>query len=329
MGAVTALAQTAGNATIRGRVADSQGGSIAGASVQLINEATSDVRKATTDKQGTYVFVGVFPGTYTLKTEMAGFKAVEKKNNVIRQNDSRGIDVQLDIGQITDVVTVVGQVEEIQTETGAREGILNAKQIDNISIISRSPLELMRIMPGVVAPESATMEVVGNGSGPNATNAYAVNGVRGSNNSVSLDGSRMIDIGSNSGVIITPNTDMVQEVKVQASNYAAEFGNAGVHVSAITKGGASEFHGTLYNYVRHNKLAANDRSRTILGEQTTLAAKRPETQYWYPGINISGPVVLPGSSFNKNRDKMFFFAAFEYQRRTAHSAVSRTPPTSI
>ncbi len=327
MGAVTALAQTAGNATVRGRVADAQGGSITGASVQLINEATNDVRKTTTDKQGMYVFAGVFPGTYTLKTEMAGFKTVERKQNAIRPYDSKGIDVTLDLGQRTDIVTVVGQVEDIQTETGAREGILNAKQIDTISIISRSPLELLRIMPGVVAPDQLTMENVGNTNGPNSTGGYSVNGVRGSNNAVTLDGSRMIDIGSNNGVIITPNTDMVQEVKVQASNYAAEFGNAGVHVSAITKGGSAEFHGTLYNYVRHNKLAANDRSRTILGDQTTVATARPKTQYWYPGINISGPVILPGSSFNKNRDKMFFFAAFEYQKQDydAGASLGRVP----
>ncbi len=322
LGTVPALAQTAGNATIRGIVSDAQGGTVSGASVQLINEATKDVRKTTSEKSGGYVFVGVFPGTYTLKVEMAGFKISETKQNIIRPNDARAIDVKLELGQITDTLTVVAQVEDIQTETGAREGILNAKQIDNISIISRSPLELLRIMPGVVAPEQATMEVVGNGNGPNATGNYAVNGVRGSNNSVSLDGSRMIDIGSNSGVIITPNTDMVQEVKVQASNYAAEFGNAGVHVSAVTKGGSADFHGTVYTYARHNKLAANDRSRTGLADQTTLAAKRPETQYWYPGVNLSGPVLFPGSDFNKNKDKMFFFLAFEYQKQDYDSGAN-------
>ena len=115
--------------------------------------------------------------------------------------------------------------EYIQTETGAREGVLNAEQIDKLSIIGRSSLELLRILPGVVAPDQSSLESVGFGTGANNTQGYTVNGVRSSNNTVSLDGSALIDIGANSGVIVTLNNDMVEEVKVQSSNYAAEYGS--------------------------------------------------------------------------------------------------------
>ncbi len=124
------------------------------------------------------------------------------------------------------------------------------------------------------------MESVTSGGGANATDAYNVNGVRGGANVVTLDGSRLMDVGSNNGVIIAPNNDIVAEVKVQASNYAAEFGSSGIQVSAITKSGSSEFHGTVYDYLRLTKLAANDRSGPIAnqrpaGEQVPVPRLQP------------------------------------------------------
>src|SRR5881394_717998 len=107
------------------------------------------------------------------------------------------------------------------------------------------------------------MESVSFGGGANNTQGYSVNGIRGSANRVELDGSSLIDIGSNSGVIVTLNNDMVQEVKVEASNFAAEYGAGGMNVSAVTKGGSSRFSGTLYDYTRDYHLAANDRSNSI------------------------------------------------------------------
>ena len=102
---------------------------------------------------------------------------------------------------------------------------------------------------------------------------------------------------------------MVSEVKVQASNYAAEFGSAGVQVNAITKGGSSEFHGTLYDYIRDYHFQANDRSNTYTD------TPRPKSQFQYPGGNLSGPILIPGTGFNKNRDKAFFFLGIEVQRQ--------------
>ncbi|HXK09621.1 MAG TPA: hypothetical protein VMT70_08265, partial [Vicinamibacteria bacterium] len=143
-----------------------------------------------------------------------------------------------------------------------------------------------------------------------------VNGVRGSNTVVTLDGSRLADFGSNNGVIVVPNNDMVSEVKVQSSNYAAEFGSAGVQVNAITKGGSSEFHGTLYDYIRDYHLQAND------GSNRTAGIDRPKSEFQYPGGNISGPILIPGTSFNKNRDKAFFFLGIEVQRQKVDRGAS-------
>lgn len=301
-----AFAQATGTSTIRGTVQDSSGGVLPGATVTLTNVGTRSVSTSVTDGRGGYLAV-VFPGTFDLKVELEGFKTYEQKGIVIIPNDTRGIDVRLEVGLQTETVTVTAVTEVIQTETGAREGVLTAAQIDNLSVIGRSSLELLRILPGVVSPDASAFESVSFGGGANNTQGYTVNGIRSSNNTVSLDGSNLIDIGSNSGVIVGLNNDMVQEVKVQSSNFAAEYGTGGMAVSAVTKAGTSEFHGTLYNYMRHYKFAANDRSNSIAG------VEKPKSTFQYPGGNVGGPISLFG--FNENRDKLFFFAGIEVQRQ--------------
>lgn len=302
------FAQASGTSTIRGTVEDSSGGVLPGATVTITNVGTRNVSTSVTDGRGGYLAV-VFPGTYDLKVELEGFKTYEQKGIVISPNDTRGIDVRLEVGAQTETVTVTAVTEVIQTETGAREGVLTSGQIDNLSIIGRSSLELLRILPGVVAPDASAFESVSFGGGANNTQGYTVNGIRSSNNTVSLDGSSLIDIGSNSGLIVTLNNDMVQEVKVQSSNFAAEFGSGGMSVSAVTKAGTSDFSGTLYDYWRDHRFAANDRSNSITGTD------KPKSTFNYPGGNVGGPIVLPGIDWNSNRDKAFFFVGFEVQRQ--------------
>ncbi len=204
---------TTGN--IRGTIQDSSGGVLPGATVTLTNEGTKAMQTGVSDARGQYILSGIFPGTYDMKVELAGFKTYEQKAIAISPTDNRGIDVRLDVGQQSETVTVTSQVELVQTETGAREGLITAKQIENLSIIGRSALELMRILPGVVT-EFNQGESVSFGGGGNNTMGYTVNGIRSTSNTVTLDGSSLIDIGSNNGVIVSLNNDMVQEVKVQS-----------------------------------------------------------------------------------------------------------------
>jgi hypothetical protein len=305
-GGQSSFAQTSGSATLRGAVRDPQGAVVAGATVTLINERTKDERKAATNDDGGYSFSALTPGTYTIKVEAPGFKKAEQSGIAVETSSTRGLDVGMEVGQPSETVTITATGNQLQTETGAKENTISAKQIENLSIISRSALELLRILPGVVAPDETSLESISFGGGANANAQYHVNGLRGEQNNVTIDGSRMIDIGSNNGTVITANPDMVQEVKIQTSNYAAEHGTSAVQISATTKGGSNAFHGSLYDYVRHHKFQANDRSNSINN------IKRPLSQYNYPGGNIGGPVILPGTKFNRNRDKLFFFVGYEY-----------------
>jgi hypothetical protein len=318
--ATSAFAQNAGS--LRGVITDTSGAVVPGATLTLTDEATKFTRTSVSDAKGGYFFATVAPGHYGLKVEISGFKTRQFTHMRISPNDTKGFDISLEVGGQSEELTVTAEKELIQTETGAREGLITAGQIENLSIISRSPMELLRILPGVVTTQDS-LESVSNGGGANQTNGYNVNGVRGSNNVITLDGSRMIDIGSNNGLIIAPNTDFVSEVKVQSSNYAAEFGSGGVQVAAITKGGSSEFHGTVYDYARMHQLAANDRSNSIAG------VKKPESKYQYPGANLSGPILIPGTGFNKNRDKAFFFFGVELWRQEVDTgSVFHVVPTA-
>jgi hypothetical protein len=316
-----ALAQTSGSATLRGTVKDARGAGVPGATLILINERTKDERKTVSGDEGGYSFSALVPSTYTIKVEAQGFKSAVQSGIAVETSSTRALDLSLDVGQPTETVTVTANADQLQTETGAKENTITASQIENLSIISRSSLELLRILPGVVAPDNTSLESIAFGGGSNASSQYHVNGLRGEQNNVTIDGSRMIDIGANNGTVITANPDMIQEVKVQTSNYAAEHGTSAVQISATTKGGSNAFHGSVYDYFRNYRFQANDRSNTIGG------IARPKSKYNYPGGNIGGPLLLPFTKFNRNRDKLFFFVGYEryYQQVDEGSSFNVVP----
>lgn len=319
-----AFGQTTGSATLRVLVQDPAGAVIPEATVTVSLERTGDKRTAPTSGEGTATFASLPPGVYVVRVESPNFKAFEQRVELYA-SDTRGLEANLEVGSPTETVTVTASAtQQIQTETGARESTITAQQIEDLSVVGRSALELLRTQPGVAAPnpDDPSFQSVGFASGANANNQYNVNGLRGENNNVSIDGSRVIDIGSNNGTIITTNNDMVQEVKIQSSNYAAEYGSSGVQLTATTKGGGQAFHGTIYDYVRHHKLNANDRSRSLFG------IARAEDKYQYPGGNVGGPILLPWTKFNRDRDRLFFFFGLEFQRQTVDpGAVFARVPT--
>src|SRR6266498_3998241 len=141
-GAPSSFAQTSGSATLRGAVRDPRGAFVPGATVTLINEATKDERKTTTNDDGGYAFSALTPGTYTIKVEASGFKTSEQSGIAIETSSTRGLDVGMEVGQPTETVTVTANADQLQTETGAKENTITAKQIDNLSMISRTATEL-------------------------------------------------------------------------------------------------------------------------------------------------------------------------------------------
>src|SRR5262245_23131544 len=330
-GASVSLAQTTGSATLRGIVKDPTGAVVAGATVTLKSARTQTERKVKSNSDGVYVFAAIEAGVYDLRVEASGFKILSQTGVTLSPADNRGLDLTMEIGATSETVTISGTLEEIKTETGERSNTITAKQIDNLSLISRNSLELLRILPGVVVNDGLNLQVTGFGD----AGSYNVNGQRGQNNNGSVDGSRVIDIGCNCGGIVSLNNDFVQEVTVQTSNFAAEHGNSTVQILGKTKSGSSEYHGSVYSYVRHEALAANDRFRNYAKAQdpTSLAGQKPPGRFYYPGGTFGGPLTLPKKifgplgGFNEGKDKAFFFVGFEVQRQTygAPPRISNVP----
>jgi hypothetical protein len=123
---------------------------------------------------------------------------------------------------------------------------------------------------------------------------------------LTIDGAPAVDPGCNCGTSVNPNIEMTQEFKVLQSNFGAEHAKGPVTMNVISKSGGREFHGTLYAYWRDFHLNSNDWYANKVGSD------RVKHQFLYPGGNIGGPVVVPGTGFNKNRDKAFFFLGYEY-----------------
>jgi hypothetical protein len=310
-----ANAQGAGNATLRGTVADASGAFIPGATVTVVNERTKAVRTAQTDARGEYAFAALTPGPYRAGVEMPGFARFQSDDFHLSPGDTVHLSAVMVLERRAEEVTVGAEGAILRTDTGAREGTITADQIQKLSIIGRSALELLRLLPGVTKLQE-DYQTVGFVSGANNLSTTSVNGTRGTNVNPVVDGSQVIDVGCNCGSMININPDMVDEVKVQASNYAAEYGDSSVQITAVTKGGSSSFHGSVYDYARNWRLDANDRSNTIAG------IPRPKSNYQYPGFNLSGPVLVPGTGFNKKRDKLFFFLGFEYQHQVLDPGTS-------
>jgi hypothetical protein len=164
VGALTASAQTIGNATLRGSVKDPNGAVVPKASVTVTLDRTRSERKVQTNDEGSFTVTSLDPGTYTVTVEVSSFKKYVQSGLVLSPSETKGIDIRMEVGVATESVTVTATAsEEIKTETGERSNTITASQIENLSIISRNSLELLRILPGVVAPDSSTYQVSGFG----------------------------------------------------------------------------------------------------------------------------------------------------------------------
>lgn len=300
-------------ASLTGTVLDSTGAIVPNAHVVLTEESSKDRRELDTNSSGFFNFAGIKPGTYTLNATAQGFKQLEQKGLVVNPGDTRNLSLSLTVGTSTEQITVESTVGEVApVDSGERSALLSTKDIQRLTIQSRNISELLKILPGV----TTTANGVGNGPGFNfndASSSGSAIGVGLSTNGAPyrggtaylLDGASIIDPGCACWSIATVNPDMTQEVKVQTSNFGADAPQGPIVVNAISRSGSSVFHGQAYIYARNGVLNSNT------WQNNNAGVKRPEDAYYYPGGSIGGPVLIPGTNFNKSR-KLLFWAGYEY-----------------
>jgi hypothetical protein len=304
--------------TISGDVVDAQQAGVPRAKVTVKSEATGASYGTQTDEMGHFVFPVLLPGVYTLEVEGDGFRTYSRSNVVLNANSALDVGrVQLEVGPTFQKVEVTAQGEQLQTESAQRGSSIVGTQLHNIEENGRSPLFMLRLIPGAYSPNDYSQSNVNFG-------ANYINGSRGNEANVTLNGAGNVDTGSNGSALVTVSLDSLQEFQVLTSNYQAQYGrSAGAQISVVTKSGTQSFHGSGYEYYRDKGLNAN----TWINNRAGL----PVPQYHYNdfGFTIGGPVYVPGK-FNKDKDKLFFFFSNEWQHQLVPQAQRRvTVPTAL
>ena len=311
------FAQATGNVT--GIVKDSTGAVIPNATITLTDQSTGVAHTTTSNSQGAFALAGVIPGlSYQLSVSATNFESWQSQPFPVRAGDFLSYDdqIRLKVGSATAAVTVQGQVDTNleALDTGERSDIITAKDLNTLSIVGRDASELVKMLPGFAMSTGnqglfnrpGFNTAVQGLSGP--TGAYVANGSGPTGIAVVSDGVSLTDIATNSGSVQEMNIEMVSEVKASNSSYGAQYAKGPALIQSSTKTGGSAFHGEGYFVGRDAVLNSNDWYDNFLRQS------RPDGRYLYPGAQIGGPVLLPRlfPDFNHNRDKLFFFAAFEY-----------------
>ena len=305
------------NGTISGTVQDTTGAVIPNATVTLQNQATGDKRTSKSNSSGLFSFSGLPSGDFTIAITVTGFQNFTEKGIHLDPGDSRNLpNLQLSTGGAETVVNVEGQ-SDIPLDTGEKADLITSEEIKHLSVEGRDVSELFKTLPGFSIQTNNT-NVNNQGYDPSQTSVAGASGYYSANGSIQginlhLDGANITDPGQYGGGLINVNYDQVAEVKIQTSNFGADVANGPIVVSAVTKSGSDHFHGTLYAYARTYQLNASD---ALNGP--TSQPKDPEREV-YPGFNIGGPVLIPGTSFNKNRAMTFFAGAEDLAQRTVYA----------
>ena len=290
--------------TIRGTLTDPSGAAVPNAKLVALDEAKGlSVRETVSGADGAFVLTNVPPGLYTIKSEVAGFKTLERTNLRLDQNQIMNLGaVTLQVGQTTDSVTIQAEVPLVETSTANKAFTVDARQVTQLALNGRDFQSLIRTLPGVVSNDRTDFRLAFNN-----TDAFNINGLRGSANNVFLDGTINTDVGANDGQYTQISLDAVGEFKVQTSTFNAEYGrNPGVMIAVNTKSGTRQFHGTLYEFLRNNAL---DTRQPF--DRTGTTQKLRFNQF---GANIGGPLWVPKISTRDN-PRLFFF--FNYEKTLA------------
>ena len=311
---------------ISGTVADSGGGVLPGVTVSIRNVGTNQTRDAVTGPEGTFLFPDLLAGTYDLTVAMEGFKTYEQRGIVLGATERVALrQITLEVGQLQETVTVTSEAALVQTTNAARSGLVDREQIEDIATKGRDFAGYLKLLPGVV--DTSAREAPGWGS----MGGLSINGRSGGFN-FSYDGVTNKDTGSNSGNYSAPALDSIAEVRVQTSNFQAEYGrSSGATITVITRSGSKDFRGSAAYYKRDDAWNGNEFSRRRQCSQgVTAQCDPPAYTFDNTAWTLGGPVLIPGTEFNRNRNKLFFFWSQDILARTDPGGLNeRRMPTEL
>ena len=319
-----AYAQTAG--AITGEVTDSSGALVPNASVTVTNLATNVMRSTQTNASGLYSIPDLPPGMYSVRVVMSGFDTIVKTNIEIQVQQTARIDFALAVGQATQTVEVAANAALLTTENATVGTVIEQTRITELPLNGRSFFSLVALSPNVTYGFTPAAQAGGRLGGSRGNLTIAVSGSRSTWQNYTLDGITNTDIDFNT-YILQPSVDALQEFKVQSGIYPAEFGREAGQVNVSTKPGTNEYHGTVYEFLRNDKLDAKDYDFASASRSATNPPpkKAPYRQNQY-GYTLGGPIQIPKLFNGKNR--LFFMSNFEgyRSRKTTTSLASVLTP---
>jgi hypothetical protein len=301
--------------SISGTVTDATGAVVPNAKVVLTDEATNTTRETVSNNAGVFRFAAVLPGSFKATVSAPGLQTWEQRKIVLTQGASISLpSIVLQVAGTKQEVMVMAEADVVvPVDSGQTSQTLNKQMVESLSIVGRDAAELMKIMPGM-----------GNNNGLNNTmwNSYTTASNTGPIGSFSAngtqpygaltmtsDGANLLDPGNQGTQTANINQNQVAEVSILTSAYGAEFAKGPVTFQAIGKSGGAQFHGGAYLYARNGEFNAIDSYSKNQG------GKPLADSFYYPGGDLGGPVIIPGTKFNKNHDKLFFYTAFEYMKQ--------------
>lgn len=312
---VPALHAQTVTSSISGRIFDTTGGVLPGATVTITNAETGvQVWNGTADAQGLYIAPSLQVGTYDVAGSLQGFKSVTITGVRLAVDQRARVDLTMSTGTIQETIVVVGEsAGQLETDSSSMALVVNTSQVENLPMLNRDILNLLTLAGGVSSG--------GTGSSIN-TSQLSINGSRTLNSEFVVDGVSMVS-GSTGGLVRLPSTEALRELKVLTASYSAEYGRtAGGFVNAVVKSGTNEYHGGAYEYFRHEELNANNFFNNLRG------VERPADRLHLFGASFSGPLRFPG--VQKGEDRAFFFVGYEGRRpEDPRSPISSIPDAAF
>ena len=297
-----ARAQATGS--IAGIVTDSSGGVLPGVTIEATNTATNQVRTATTGPDGYYSVPLLQPGPYDVKATLAGFRTFLRQGVTVTVESTARVDMSLPVGAIEESVTVSTEAPLVETANATLGIVVDEKKIVELPLNGRNFTQLGTLLPGVVAPPGALGGQAGDatpGGFGAVTSGFSVNGMRNQSNNFLLDGATNNDT-FNTGFVLRPPPDAIQEFKILTHSYGAEYGrNSGSVVNVVTKSGSNDLHGAAWEFNRNDGL----NSRNFFAPEEQEKPKLQQNQF---GGSLGGPVV---------RNRLFGFGYYEGYRNTS------------
>ena len=278
---------------ISGSVTDASGSAVVAAKITITSIETGSIRSAATDASGFYAVTNLPIGHYAASVGMSGFQKEEQKDLNVVADGHVTADFQLKVGDIAQSVEVVSAVsEQISTDSGEMSKTIDQKEVSNLALNGGNYIELLTLVPGTVVTNPDQFSVT---TSLTATNQN-INGNRSDTQNLTVDGAFNLVAGSNGSLMNNVNSTFIQEVKVQTSNFSAEYGrNSGVAFNVMTKSGTDQFHGGLFEIFRNDKMDARN----------FFSVNKTQLRYNDFGGSIGGPI---------RKDKLFFFFGQEIKR---------------